>query len=83
MEVGSEEASGGVRARAETQGVPTERRRPGFVFAPLRERFRGRGPGVLGFVLARALHWERRWEIEEGCPRVNRICGCLLTRLAR
>ena len=40
-----------------TQGVPTGRRRPGLLFAPLRERFRGRGPGVLCFVLARALRW--------------------------
>jgi hypothetical protein len=41
---GEEESSGGGRARAETQGVPTGRLRPGFLFAPLRERFRGRGP---------------------------------------
>jgi hypothetical protein len=51
-----------------TQGVPTGRRRPGLLFAPLRERFRGRGPGVLCFVLACALRWERRWEGEEGGP---------------
>ncbi len=48
--------------------MPTGRRRPGLLFAPLRERFRCRGPGVLCFVLARELHWERRWEGEEGRP---------------
>ena len=44
-------ASDGERARVGTQGVPAGRRRPGLLFAPLRERFRGRGPGVLCFVL--------------------------------
>ena len=34
-------------------------KQPGLLFAPLRERFRGRGPGVLCFVLARAPHWSR------------------------
>ncbi len=58
--------SDGERARVGTQGVPTGRRRLGLLFAPLRERFRCRGPGVLCFVLARAPHWERRWEGEEG-----------------
>jgi len=52
---GSEVASDGELARVGTQGVPTGRRRPGLLFAPLRERFHGRGPGVLCFVLARAL----------------------------
>ena len=52
-------ASDGERARVGAQGVPTGRRRPGLRFAPLRERFRGRGPGVLCFVLARAPHWSR------------------------
>ena len=46
--------------------MPTGQRRPGLLFAPLRERFCGRGPGVLCFVLARALRWERRGEGEEG-----------------
>jgi len=36
--------------------VPTGRRRPGLLFAPLRERFRCRGTSVLCFVLARAPH---------------------------
>ena len=58
--------SDGERARVGTQGVPTGRRRLGLLFAPLRERFRCRGPGVLCFVLARALRWERRGEGEEG-----------------
>ncbi len=49
-------ASNCERARVGTQGVPTGRRRPGLLFAPLRERFCGRGPGVLCFVLARATH---------------------------
>ena len=61
-------ASDGELARVGTQGVPTGRRRPGLLFAPLRERFHGRGPGVLCFVLARALRWERRLEGEEGGP---------------
>ena len=47
--------SDGERERVGTEGVPTGRRWPGLLFAPLRERFRGRGPGVLCFVLARAL----------------------------
>ena len=61
-------ASDGERERVGTEGVPTGRRRPGLLLAPLRERFRGRGPGVLCFVLARALRWERRGEGEEGGP---------------
>ena len=49
-------ASDSERSRVETQGVPTGRRRPGLLFAAIRERFLGRGPGVLCFVLARAHH---------------------------
>ena len=65
---GGEKASEGERARVGTQGGPTGRRRPGLPFAPIRERLRGWGPGVLCFVLARALRWERRGEGEEGGP---------------
>ena len=61
-------ASDDERARVGTQGGPTGRRRPGLPFAPLRERLRGWGPGVLCFVLARASRWEMRWESEEGGP---------------
>ena len=49
-------ASDGEWALVGTQGVPTGRRRPGLLFAPLRERFRCRGTSVLCFVLARAPH---------------------------
>ena len=49
-------ASDRERSRVETQGVPTGRRRTGLLFAAIRERFLGRGPGVLCFVLARAHH---------------------------
>jgi hypothetical protein len=60
--------SDGERALVGTQGVQTGLRRPGLLFALLKERFRCRGPGVLCFVLARVLRWERRWEGEEGGP---------------
>jgi len=48
--------SDGERSLVGTQGVQTGQLRPGLLFAPLRERFSGRGPGVLCFVLARATH---------------------------
>jgi hypothetical protein len=56
-------ASDDERTQVETQGVPTGRRRPGLLFAAIRERFLGRGPGVLCFVLARAHHALARWTV--------------------
>jgi hypothetical protein len=62
-------ASDGGRARVGTQGVPTGRRLPGLLFAPLREPFCSRGPGVLCFVFARATHalsWTRDCSVQGG-----------------
>ena len=66
-----EVAGDGERALVRTQGVPTGRRRTGLLFPPLRERFRGRGAGVLCFVLTRAPHAVGRGTVRcrSGAPR--------------
>ena len=50
----------------------TGRRRPGLSVAPLRKRVRGRAPGGLGIVFARAGHRKRQWKAGKVGPLGDR-----------